>query len=176
MKNSLVLILLLVMFSCVNNKPRRPIAPKPSTTIFSNTTKELKKLNKVEDDKIKVLIENDSTRTYIKSQYGFWYTYEKQVNEELATPKESDVVEIKYNIKDLKDNLIYSEQELGLLTYKVDKEDFISGLQRGIKLMKTGETITFVLPSYTAFGITGDGNKIGINTSIKSTVTLLNIK
>jgi len=42
--------------------------------------------------------------------------------------------------------------------------------------MKVGETITFVIPSYSAFGITGDGNKIGINQSIKSTVTLINIK
>jgi len=41
--------------------------------------------------------------------------------------------------------------------------------------MKVGEIITFVIPSYTAFGISGDGNKIGINQSIKSTVTLINI-
>jgi FKBP-type peptidyl-prolyl cis-trans isomerase FkpA len=42
--------------------------------------------------------------------------------------------------------------------------------------MKIGETITFVIPSYSAFGIIGDGHKIGINQSIKSTVTLINIK
>jgi FKBP-type peptidyl-prolyl cis-trans isomerase len=41
--------------------------------------------------------------------------------------------------------------------------------------MKIGETITFVLPSYNAYGITGDNNKIGLNQSIKSTVTLINI-
>ena len=41
--------------------------------------------------------------------------------------------------------------------------------------MKTGETITFVLPFYNAFGIIGDGKKIGINKSIKSTVTLIKI-
>ncbi len=58
----------------------------------------------------------------------------------------------------------------------VDKEDFISGIQKGIKLMKVGETIIFVIPSYNAFGISGDGNKIGINKTIKSKVTLLNIK
>ena len=41
--------------------------------------------------------------------------------------------------------------------------------------MKTGETITFVLPFYNAFGVLGDGNKIGVNQSIKITVTLIKI-
>jgi FKBP-type peptidyl-prolyl cis-trans isomerase len=62
------------------------------------------------------------------------------------------------------------------MKYRIDKEDFIFALQLGIKLMKVGETIIFVIPSYNAFGISGDGEKIGINQSIKSTVTLLNIK
>jgi len=57
----------------------------------------------------------------------------------------------------------------------VDQEDFISGIQQGIKLMKVGETVIFVIPSYNAFGILGDGNKIGMHTTIKSKVTLLNI-
>ena len=60
--------------------------------------------------------------------------------------------------------------------YKVDKEDFIPALQDGIKLMKKGETIIFVIPSYRAFGVSGDGNKIGINQPIKSTVKLIDIK
>ena len=39
-----------------------------------------------------------------------------------------------------------------------------------------GETITFVIPSYRAFGVTGDGNKIAVNQPIQSTVTLIDIK
>ena len=70
---------------------------------------------------------------------------------------------------------MYSKEDLGIKKYIIDKEDFISGLQKGIKLMKIGETVTFVIPSYSAFGIAGDGNKIGINQSIKSKVTLINI-
>ncbi len=66
--------------------------------------------------------------------------------------------------------------DLSFKNYTVDKEDFISGIQKGIKLMKMGETIIFVIPSYNAFGVSGDGNKIGLNKTIKSKVTLLNIK
>ena len=72
--------------------------------------------------------------------------------------------------------MLYSKESLGVKKYKIDKEDFISGLQKGIKFMKVGEIITFVIPSYYAFGIAGDGNKIEVNQTIKSTVKLLNIK
>ena len=94
----------------------------------------------------------------------------------MQTPKLGDEVTFEYNITDLEGNIIYSKEELGIMKYRIDKEDFIFALQLGIKLMKVGETIIFVIPSYNAFGISGDGEKIGINQSIKSTVTLLNIK
>lgn len=177
MKNSCLLLSLVFFISCAKIQPRRPINPKPSTTIFeSNTAQELKKLNQIEEQKILDLIKNDSTKTYIQSSNGFWYTYENKISENLPTPNSGDEVEFSYDIKDLEDINIYSKDELGVKNYIVDKEDFITGLQKGIKLMKVGETITFVIPSYSAFGITGDGNKIGINQSIKSTVTLINIK
>ncbi|SDR84625.1 protein involved in gliding motility GldI [Polaribacter sp. KT25b] len=163
-------------FSCSKIEPRKPINSKPSTTLYNETIKEAISLNKIEDDKILQLIKNDSTKVYLQSSQGFWYTYIHKIEENLPTPKNGDEVIFEYEIRNLSDSLIYSKKDLGIKSYVVDKEDFISGLQKGIKLMKIGETITFVLPSYSAFGITGDGNKIGINQSIISTVTLTNIK
>ena len=165
----------LVCFSCSKIEPRKPINPKPSTTLYKETIRESIALNKVEDDKILESIQKDSSNVYLQSSNGFWYRYLTKVAEKSATPTKGNEVTIAYNITDLKDSVLYSKTDLGIKKYIIDKEDFISGLQKGIKLMKIGETITFVLPSYSAFGITGDGNKIGINQSIKSTVTLINI-
>ncbi|WP_298777557.1 gliding motility-associated peptidyl-prolyl isomerase GldI [uncultured Polaribacter sp.] len=176
MNNKIVFFVILIFISCSKVTPRKPINPKKSTTIFKETIKENKLLNKVEDAKILALIKKDSTKTYFQSSNGFWYTYIKKIEEDLPTPKQENEVTLSYNITDLNDLIIYSKEELGVKKYKIDKEDFISGLQKGIKLMKIGETLTFVIPSYSAFGITGDGNKIGVNQSIKSTVTLINIK
>jgi len=176
MRIRVLLLLSIVCFGCSKVNPRRPINPKPSTTLLKETIKESKKLNQIEDDKIINLIKKDSAKTYQVSPNGFWYTYVNKIEEEHSKPKTGDIVTIEYNITDLSDNIIYSKEELGIKTYTLDKEDFISALQVGIKLMKIGETITFVIPSYNAFGISGDGNKIGINQSIKSTVTLTNIK
>ena len=176
MKLNYFLILLFLVAGCTQIQPRRPINPKPSTTIYKQAIEENKKLNKIEEEKILALIARDSTKNYIQSSEGYWYTYINKVNDSLVQPKSGDEVVLNYNVTDLNDVIIYSKEQIGEKTYVVDKEDIISGLQKGIKLMKMGETITFVIPSYNAYGITGDGNKIGLNQSIKSTVTLINIK
>lgn len=176
MKIRILIIASVLCFGCSKVQPRKPIAPKPSSTIIKETIKESIKWNTIENEKILAVIKIDSTKTYQVSPSGFWFTYIHKIEKKTATPKTGNIVSIQYNIKDLQDTIIYSKEQLGLKEYKIDKEDFISALQVGIKLMKIGETITFVIPSYNAFGISGDGNKIGINQSIKSTVTLINIK
>ncbi len=56
----------------------------------------------------------------------------------------------------------------------VDKEELIAGLQDGFKLMKEGEVITFLFPSYKAYGYTGH-DKIKPNQPLIYTVQLLKI-
>jgi len=58
----------------------------------------------------------------------------------------------------------------------MEKEELISGLREGLKIMKEGETVTFIFPSYKAYGYYGDLEKIGVNMPIISTVTVLNIE
>ena len=153
-----------------------PINPKPSTTLLSETLSTSKALNKIEDDTILDYIKKDTVLGYIESKQGFWYAYITKKTQNSPTPVKGDRVVLAYEISDLQGNIIYSEDDLGLKEYHVDKEDFITGLQKGIKLMKEGETISFIIPSYSAFGVTGDGNKIKLNQTIKSKVTLINIK
>jgi gliding motility-associated peptidyl-prolyl isomerase len=176
MRHSILFLSIVLLYSCAELTARRPINPKPSTTLLSDYIEENKELNTIENKKITQLIKSDSTKVYQVSSEGFWYRYIKKVNEENQKPIQGNEVTFEYEIRDLNNTTIYSKEELGLRTYKVDKEDFIPAIQQGIKLMKLGETITFVIPSYSAFGIAGDGNRIGINQSIISTVTLINIK
>ena len=177
MKNSLFFVFgILFLVSCSTSQPRRPIDPRPSTTIFQDNIEATKKMFQREEYKILEFIKRDSLLAYETSSSGFWYTYNTKIETKEATPKPGDIVELAYDIRKLNDSILYSKKHLGIKNYKVDKEDFISGIQKGIKLMKIGETITFVIPSYNAFGISGDGSKIGMNQTIKSTVTLLNIK
>jgi FKBP-type peptidyl-prolyl cis-trans isomerase FkpA len=175
MKSKGFFLLILICFSCSKNEARRPLNPKPSTTLLSETVEESKALNDLEVQQIEAYIAKDSLQVYEISKSGFWYAYQQKVVNNTPLPTFGDDVVFEYQISDLYGNPIYTKEELGVKRYKVDKEDFISALQKGIKLMKVGETVIFVIPSYHAFGISGDGNKIGINQIIKSTVTLLKI-
>lgn len=175
MKVSVLLYLLcFVLLSCSEPKARRPITVKTGTTLAS-TAAQTKAINKIEELRILNYIKKDTLHNYELSSYGFWYTYIKRNDGKSYTPKENDRVLILYDIKDLNNEIIYSSGELGQRQYIVDKEELITGLQVGIKMMKEGETLTFVIPSFNAYGIVGDGNKIGMNQPIISTVTLLKI-
>lgn len=172
--NLVFFVALLLFLSCSTPEARRPVSQR-TTTLASGVLVQNKKLNALENKKIEQFIALDSMRTYQSSTKGFWYTYKQKVTGNTPFPKKGDVAIIRYEITDFHDVVIYGEEALGIKRYVIDKEDFIPALQDGIKLMKVGETITFVIPSYRAFGVSGDGNKIGINQSIKSTVTLIEI-
>jgi FKBP-type peptidyl-prolyl cis-trans isomerase FkpA len=177
MKSSLFFVFVFLCFmSCSVPQARRPINPKPSTTVFQDNIAATKKLFQLEEARILKFIKNDSLVAYETSPNGYWYRYIHKIDGASPKPKSGDILELSYDIRDLNDAILYSEEILGVKNYMVDKEDFISGIQKGIKLMKVGETIIFVIPSYNAFGISGDGNKIGMNKTIKSKVTLLKIK
>ncbi|WP_088322848.1 gliding motility-associated peptidyl-prolyl isomerase GldI [Polaribacter tangerinus] len=177
MKHSFFLVLLTIsLVGCQKTVPRHPINPKPATTIFQENILTSKKIMSRQNEIILDYIARDSVNTYVDSQSGFWYTYITKINKDATTPKMGDIVTFEYDIADIEGNVIYDKESLGEKTYTVDKEDFITAIQKGIKIMKKGEVVTFIIPSYSAFGIAGDGNKIGVNTIIKSTVKLINIK
>lgn len=81
-----------------------------------------------------------------------------------------------YEIKNIAGKIIYSQAELKPQNYLVDKQDFMKGIQDGIKLMEKGEKVTFLFPSHLAFGYHGDNNKIGTNQPLICTVTLNDVK
>ncbi len=165
----------LLMISCKDQEARRPITATKTYTLAS-VTEDLKKINKKEETKVLAYIKKDTANTYSSSSSGYWFYYQTKIEEELPTPKVGDIVELTYEILDLNNQPIYTKEELGIKQYKVDKEDFIPALQDGVKNMKIGETIKFLIPAYNAYGIVGDENKIGINKSIISILTLINIK
>lgn len=114
-----------------------------------------KVLNKLEEGLIMQKMQSDSLHTYNTSPNGFWYFYEEKDTIKSVYPVKGDEVIFTYEIKDLRDSIIYTKEELGEKQYLVDREELISGLQDGIKLMKEGETITFLFPSYKAYGFSG---------------------
>lgn len=167
-----VFIIFLAVVSCKEPEARRP-KQQGTTNFYKEVLKENKRLNALEKKRLEEWVAKDTVKVYKSSLNGFWYTYITKDTLNSSSPQAEDLVMLSYNIADLNGGVLYEKRER---SYKVDKEDFIPALQDGIKLMKKGETITFVIPSYRAFGVTGDGNKIAVNQPIQSTVTLIDIK
>ena len=155
---------------------------KHGKDIISRTTIELKQLyekirtKENEEDLIEAIIKSDSLKSYIASNKGYWYKYETKVEEVTATPKRGDIAFFDYEIKDLKSRIIYTIADTKPQVYYVDKENIMMGLRDGIKLMKKGETVTFLFPSHMAYGYHGDDKKIGTNEPLICTVSLNDIK
>lgn len=176
MKSILYLVFFLFLLQgCKSPEPRKPIS-RASESFTTKSLKMNKAIVKKEEFYIQELIEKDSVNKYISSADGFWYYYHNQNKKDSLTPKFGDEVEFNYNLLTLQGDTIYSREELGERAYVIDKEEIFTGLRQGLKLMKEGETVTFLFPSHQAYGYYGDNDKIGTHVALKATVTLNEIK
>ncbi|MDT0642874.1 gliding motility-associated peptidyl-prolyl isomerase GldI [Zunongwangia sp. F363] len=177
MKFRILTILFLAAVSCKSPEARYPVTQKSGSYIDESVQRN-KELLTQEETYIEQIIEKDSTRDYIASNNGFWYFYNEKNSDSTNTerPEFGDIVVFDYNISTLDGQPIYAEGEKPTREYAVDQEKLFSGLREGLKLMKEGETVTFLFPSYKAFGYYGDKAKIGTNVPITAKVTLHSIK
>lgn len=170
----LMLLAGLLFFSCKSPEARRPVTQK-SGSYINEAVERNRAIVAEEEARIQKIIETDSTREYLSSPNGFWYYYNTKDTIATRTPEFGDVVEFDYNLKTLDGENIYSDEDIAPRTYAIDQEELFSGLRQGLKLMKEGETVTFLFPSHKAFGYYGDKNRIGSDVPVISTVTLINI-
>lgn len=162
MKNNFLLFcVFLVIVSCANPLPRKPITRK-SSSFMKTSVSFNKKLNAAEENEIKWLIERDSLNNYSNSSHGFWYTYNLKSKNNYF-PEFGDKLVYTYEVFNLKNELIYSRDEIGERTYAVDQQELTEGLRNGLKMMNEGDVVTFLFPSHKVFGYLGDENKVGIN-------------
>lgn len=156
-----------------SQEARRPLS-QASGTFMKKSAERNKKLIAGEEGQIDSLIKSNPKIKYLASTKGYWYTYVVQNIQDTLTPKKGDVAFFDYEIKDLKGNVIYSELELRPQTYAVDKQNIMTGLREGIKLMHKNEKVIFLFPSHIAYGYHGDDKRIGPNQPLMCTVTLHN--
>lgn len=173
--NILLSLLLVLLVSCGGPEPRRPVKVK-SGSFFKESIERNKELLAKEEKLIQSIIENDTAHQYKNSTTGSWYYYEAENLEATQTPQTDDLVTMKYAVFSLDNDTIYSEEEIGTITYKVDKQELFPGLRNSVKLLKQGETAVFLFPSSLGFGYHGDNDKIGVNVPLKTRISILNIE
>lgn len=163
--------LMLFWTSCKSPEARRPETQK-SGSYLDQAVARNKQVVAKEEALIQEIIEKDTSNNYHSSANGFWYFYQTRDTSRVPTPEFGDQVEFDYNIQTLDGVTIYPKDDLSPKTYFIDQEELFGGLREGLKLMKEGETITFLFPSHKAYGFYGDKGRIGRNVPIRATVTL----
>lgn len=165
----------LAIISCQTPEARKPITVKSGSFINQSISRN-KKLYEKEKAQIINVIENDTLSKFTASESGFWYAYNTKIeSDSLKTPEFGDIINYNYNISNLNGTVIYTKEQLKTRNYAMDQSELFTGLREGLKLMKAGETVTFIFPSQKAYGYYGDENKIGTNTPIITEVTVNSI-
>ncbi len=174
MRYLIVILIIIGISSCGEAESRKPIKVKTGS-IFKESIARNKKLLAEEEKLIQKIIAKDSVNNYLLSNTGSSYYYNSKNDTASYLPKTDDLVSFTYDIKSFTNDTIYSKSDIGVITYKVDKDKLFPGLRSSIKLLKEKEIATFLYPSSRAYGYHGDNNKIGPNTPIKATITILKI-
>ncbi|WP_303317140.1 gliding motility-associated peptidyl-prolyl isomerase GldI [Flavivirga abyssicola] len=174
MNKLLTLTVVLLALHCKTPEARRPVSVKTGSFIDASVERNKRRFANEQVSIEKIMQEQDNN--YLASESGFWYYYNNKTEiDTLKTPLFGDIINYNYNVKALNGSLIYSKEDIKTQTYAMDKEELFTGLREGLKLMKTGETATFIFPSQKAYGYYGDENKIGSNTPIICEVTVNSI-
>ena len=166
-----LLTLFVVAVACKSPEARRPISSKTGSFIDQSVIRN-KKLYAKEKSHFEKLMKANPDVEYVTSQNGFWYYYNEKVGDTLTKPQFGDIVNFDYDVKTIDGLTIYSKSDTKTQTYIMDKQELFTGLREGLKLMKPGETVTFLFPSQKAYGYYGDTNKIGVNTPLMCKVTV----
>ncbi len=175
MKYILLILLFIGLFSCGGPEPRRPVKVQ-SGSFYKQSAERNRQLLAKEEKLIQQIIESDTTHIYEHSESGSWYFFSKKNDTDDYTPHPDDLVTLTYNLLSLANDTIYSMEDIGIITYKVDKQELFPGLRSAVKLMKEKETATFLFPSSLAYGYHGDNNRIGVNVPLRSTIVLLKVE
>jgi gliding motility-associated peptidyl-prolyl isomerase len=161
-----------LLLACKQHQEARKPLSQSSGSFMKQSIARNKKMIAGEEDQIEAVIKSDPTKKYIASKKGYWYYYESRNLTDSLTPKKGDIAFFDYEIKDLKGNIIYSQEELEPQIYKIDKQEIMMGLRDGIKLMRKTEKVHFLFTSHMGYGYHGDNNKIGTNQPLFCTITL----
>jgi len=165
-------VIIVLFFSCSENEPRYAVNHNKKSI---GNPSILKNIISEQNQKIDKYLSKNPDKNYINSKRGFWYFYNEKNNSNDKSAEFGDSIIFDYSIADLNNNIIYDYEAIGEQNYIMEKQQIITGIREALKILKKGEIATFILPSYIAYGMYGDLNKIPPNTAIICTIKVKSI-
>lgn len=86
--------------------------------------------------------------------------------------KTGDEVTFDYVMQLLDGDTVYTSKTDGVKRFKVDKSEEVTGLHEAVKYLRPGAKARIIMPSYMAYGVAGDGNRIKGRKSLAMTIEI----
>jgi FKBP-type peptidyl-prolyl cis-trans isomerase len=171
MRKQQVFILLVVaicfgLIACKNQSPQIPA--NKGNAVDKNITTLLdinKTLASKEDSILQKYVKTKSDFT--KNETGFWFKINHSANGPFLG--KNDTFRCRIETFQLNGKEIKAEEKEIVL----GKKQLVRGLEEGLKLMRKGESATFIIPWYLAYGMKGDGKLIPPYSSLVYEVDVL---
>jgi FKBP-type peptidyl-prolyl cis-trans isomerase FkpA len=161
---------LLLLTSCTNREQPKPLAIPDIEKVKKPLEIANKHMIKTEDEQITEFISRYQWNM-TKTASGLRYLIYKKGNG--LKPESGSKVKIDYEVKLINGTLIYSSRESGPKEFIIGKSNAEPGLEEGLLLMRVGDKSKLIIPSYLAYGLHGDENKIPKRATLVYDVELL---
>jgi len=146
--------------SCTKTAPQ---LPANKGNVVDKNISNLMEVNQklaAKEDSILMIFATKADAKFKKSEIGFWYKVDVPTNGELI--KDKDICNLSCTSLSLDMKVIQTEK----MQIVIGKKQLVVGLEEGLKLLHKGESATFVIPWYLAYGRNGKGSHIKPYTSI----------
>ena len=120
MRLFLLSICFLIFINCQESEIRRPVNKNKKLFLKESAIRNKNRFE-IEQELFKKFAENSMLEFSI-SEFGFWYAHKTGRKINGPIPKKGDQVSFSYKIEDLNNNLLYSEKELGKVSFLIDEE------------------------------------------------------
>lgn len=165
-------ILLCFLASCREKNPE-----KSQNAPVTATKEQLIALNKArvaeENDQIESLLLRYKWPTTLTETGVHYWIHEAGDGKKIAL---DDEITCSYRIRLITGDEIYNSEQDGLLICKVGKSEIPAGLEEILLLMREGDAAKMVIPSYLAYGIAGDGDRIPSSSTLIYEIKVLEVK
>lgn len=168
----LLILLVLSSHSCKENNKKE--------VTFESEQEMREKLIEFNQNKVKA--EDEIIADYAKENYPNAQTSNTGIRYEIYSLSDNrkldneDVAIVEYRINLLGGEEIYSTKKGGPEKIRVGHEDVPSGLHEGLMLMASGDSAIFIMPSYRAYGFTGDQGNVPQNAILIYHIDLIDIE